>query len=216
MININTLLSEEIVWLKIKLNVFLENIKDLRKNPRAWLTSSRIYIRSIFMSNEEKNYILNKAKNIAETILHENGLNLPYIVYLDFERDIYFRTVATYHCFSLEKGIIKISIKSHLIGKDVNRIVQAILHEFSHAIYEFGLSKEFAIGDEIANLKNHFINLSVELAQDEFIYGIDYDKEKFCDGFSLYLMDKMIFNENKELDKICKNIIQIMQTVVQN
>ena len=168
------------------------------------------------MSNEEKNYILNEAKNIVATILHENGLNLPYIVYLDFERDIYFRTIATYHRFSLEEGMIKISIKSDLIGKDVNRIVQAILHEFSHAIYEFGFSKEFVIACEIAKLKKHFLNLNVELPQDEFIFDIDYDKEKFCDGFSLYLMNKTIFNENKELDKICKNIIQIMQTMVIN
>ena len=141
---------------------------------------------------------------------------MPYIVYLDFKRDIYFRTIATYHRFSLEKGMIKISIKSHLIGKDINRIAQAILHEFSHSIYEFGFSKEFAIGLEITKLKNHFSNFNVELPQDEFIFGIDYDKEKFCDGFSLYLMNKTIFTENKELDKICKNIIQIMQTVVQN
>jgi hypothetical protein len=188
---------------------FVENVKDLIKNPSAWWTTIKIYITTKFMSNKQRTNVLIKAKNQSEAILTKKGLNIQFEVYLDNEEDIYFRTVAMYKMGSSEEGIIKIYIKSNLIGNEVNRVVQNILHEFSHGIYEEGFKRDLAIGHDIIKLQKYYNNINLELPQDDFIFDIHYKKEKFCELFSIYLMNEEMFSKDKEeIGNICQNIIQ--------
>lgn len=189
---------------------FIENIKDLKKNPMAWWITFKIYIITKFMSAEEKNEILIKAKNQSEIILINRGLNISFNVCLETEKDLYFRTVAMYQIGSSKKGVIKIYIKSHLIGNEINRIVQFILHEVAHAVYEEGFTRDLTIGREILRQKKFYSNLNLELPQDNSIFNMHYDKEKFCEWFSICLMNETMFNKDKEgIDKIIQNFNQL-------
>jgi len=180
------------------------NVRDFLKNPRAWLTATKLYVMTKFMSQKEKNNILIQAKDRAEAILAKNGLNVPFKVYLEDEIDIYFRTLAMYEIQSSEKGVVKIFVKSHLIGKDIDMVVHNILHEYSHAIFEEGFSTNLELGFEIVKLKTHIIPHSPEKREK---IRLKYEKEYFCDCFASYLLNKEQYHE--ETAKICENIIQM-------
>jgi len=186
----------------------LENIKDCLKTGRDWLTTIKIYIISKFMPQKEKNEILIQAKNQAEDILTKNGLNIPFKVYLEDTKDIKFRTIAMYDKGSSERGMVKIFIKSHLIGKDIDGVVRCILHEYSHGIYEEGFTRNCELGLEILKLME-YINPHLPQEREEIIFDSNHyhsEKENFCDWFASYLMNRN--SENKEIEKICENIIQ--------
>lgn len=191
------------------MNSLLENIKDLLENPRDWPSTIKFYIISKFMPQKEKNAILIQAKNQAEDILTKNGLNIPFKVDLeDTKDDIKFRTIACYERGSSERGIVKIYIKSYLIGKDIDRVVHCILHEYSHGIYEEGFTTNSKLGLEISKLME-YTNPHLPQEREEIIFDSDHyhsEKEKFCDWFASYLMNRN--SENKEIENICENIIQ--------
>ncbi|MEA2033229.1 MAG: hypothetical protein U9N41_06565 [Euryarchaeota archaeon] len=191
----------------------LENINDFLKNPRDWLTTIKFYITSIFVSQKEKNNVLIQAKNQSEAILTKNGLNIPFKVDLDDTEDIYFRTVAMYDMGSSETGMVKIFIKSHLIGKDIDRVVFCILHEYSHAIYEEGFTRNFELGLEILKLRE-YVNPNLQQKREGIVFDLnehEYEKEHFCDWFAFYLMDKIKTRDcesEEKIKKICENIIR--------
>ena len=87
---------------------------------------------------------------------------------------------------------------------------------------------------EIDKLKKHLSFIEIpELAIEEKRYDILFNeenmedqknKERFCEGFSHYLLNLpirsengyVILNESEEIDKICKKIIQYLQPYTKN
>ncbi len=111
-----------------------------------------------------------------------------------------------YQLESSEKGVVKIFIKSHLIGKNIDRLVLNILHEYCHAIYEDGFMWDLNLGTDILKLQEL-------LRGDKYVpfYRINVDEEKeiFCEIFAYYL-----FNRNNDFkfkdgfEETCKSVIQ--------
>lgn len=198
-----------------------KNIIDLKNFPLEWYDTIKIFVETKFISNQEKNDIFIHAKKQSENILMKNGLIIPFIVYLEdfnIREDIFFRTLATYHKNSSINGMIKISIKSHLLSNNVNIIVHNILHEYSHAIYEEGFLINPGLGFEILNLKKYYTRINYKSSQDDFIVSdIELEKEQFCEFFSLFLTEKLYFEEEKENIKIiCSNIIKKYNSIHEN
>ena len=161
---------------------------------------------------KEKKDILIQAENKARYILKDKGLIVPFKVYLEDKKDILLAVPATYKSGSSAKGNIEIFIKSYLIGKKIDRILESILHEYSHAIYEEGYLINPNLGYEITKLLSKYINLSKN-GQEAFhiptLKDYELEKEYFCAWFASYLMDVIPFGENKDkIEDICRKIIQ--------
>lgn len=189
-----------------------KNIKDLKNHPGDWYDTIKKYIRTKFMSKQEKDEIFFHAKTQSEDILIKNGLLIPkvYLEDLNLKEDIWFRTAATYHIDSSINGIIKISIKSHLLWNNVDRIIHNILHEYSHAIYEEGFKINPDLGLKILNLRKYYTQINFKLSYDYFfLRDAAIEKEQFCEFFSLFLTEKLYFEEEKKETKIiCSKIIK--------
>lgn len=222
--------------------------KDLLNNLNDRCDTIREYILSKSMSNKKKNQKLNEIKIITNNILQRNRLNLPYDVYLEdpnfsfqfslLENYRIFLTSMEYKKKSILDGKIIIYIKSHIFRKVTDVKVQHLLHEISHGIYEIYIMTKYyehkELYIEIDKLKKHFSFIEIpELAYEENRSDILYNqesledqknKERFCDGFSHYLLnlpiengnEYVILSENEDIDEICKKIIQYLQPYTQN
>lgn len=232
-------------------NTFVEVeylIKDIKYNFGDWRDTSKDFILSKFMSNNKKNQKIYEIKTITNAILQRNQLNIPYNIYLEkpnfglqfslLENARNFRISMEYQKESIFHGEIKIFVKSHIIGKMNDKKVQHLLHEISHGIYEIYIMAKFyehkKLYTEIDKLKKHLSFIEIpELAIEEKRYDILFNeenmedqknKERFCEGFSHYLLNLpirsengyVILNESEEIDKICKKIIQYLQPYTKN
>lgn len=171
-----------------------------------WLTTIKFYLISKFISQKQKRNMLSQAKNQAEVILKDNGLIVPFEVYLEDKKDLFFRTAAMYQLGSSEKGLVKIFIKSHLIGRDIDRLVLFILHEYSHAIYDEGFMWDL-------NLSSDILKVIELLRGNKYVpfyrINVDDEKENFCEIFAYYLFNrKKDFKFKDEFEELCKSIIQ--------
>ena len=97
-------------------------------------------------------------------------------------------------------GHYQIFINSDLIGKDIDRVVFNILHEYSHAIYGVGFTRNFGL--EILKLIN-YVNPNLQQKREGIVFDfneLEYVEKYFCDWFASHLKDekKIIDNENKE------------------
>ena len=190
----------------------IKNIFHFKKFLEVWFDTIKIYIRTKFMTRQEKNDILIQAKTQSEAILINKGLTIPFGIYLagyNFKKDSSFRTVSKYHGSSMN-GVINISIKSHLLSNDVNRVIHNILHEYSHDIYQEGINHCHLLL-EILNLKKYYSLINYNLPQDDFIlHDIIIEEEQFCEFFPLYLNEKLKLHFNneeiEEIETICKKI----------
>jgi hypothetical protein len=193
---------------KKRMKHLLVNINDFRKHKRDWLTTIKFYLISKLISAKEKRNVLSQAKNQAEAILKDNGLIVPFEVYLEDKKDKYFRTAAWYQLGSSEKGLVEIFIESHLIGKDIDRLVFNILHEYSHAIYEevmlCGLGLDIVKIIELIRKYKHG-NKYVPF----YHHNVDEEKEDFCNFFADYLFNRKKYVKFKdEVEVLCNRVIQ--------
>ncbi|MEA3437545.1 MAG: hypothetical protein U9R43_13830 [Thermodesulfobacteriota bacterium] len=190
----------------------IKSIVHFKKFLEVWFNTIKIYIRTKFMSKQEKNDILIQAKTQSEAILINKGLTIPFGINLagyNFKKDSSFRTVAKYNGSSMN-GVINISIKSHLLSNDVDMVMHNILHEYSHDIYQEGINHPHLFF-EILNLKKYYSLINYNLPQDDFIfYDVIIEEEQFCEFFPLYLNEKLKLYFNKEeieeIETICKKI----------
>lgn len=195
------------------------NLSYFFRHPINCINFIKLFAKTYKMSRNEKRNILIKATKQTERILTKNGLIWPFEVTLeDFDliRDEWLLTFADYQSRSLEEYAIKISVKSHLIGNDIERIVVAILHEYSHAVYEAGaIFCNFNLLSEISKLESYYLSSE---SQKGLVYSkYDLTKERFCECFSLYLLDKLSYNldekETENLKNIFKNIINYFSNI---
>lgn len=192
------------------MELILKNINSFKKYPKNWLLTISMCIRTKFMSKQEKTDLLIQAETQSKAILIEKGLMIPFRIFLEnfnIKEDSSFLTVAKYRDNSQYNGSIRISIKSHLLGANVDVIIHTILHEYSHAIFEKGLSN-FNLFSEIISIKKYYTLFSYSGSQDYF--GIE--EEQFCEFFPFYLTNKLNINFHKEqieeIDVACEKIIK--------
>jgi hypothetical protein len=157
------------------------------------------------MSSKKKYEILSQAKNHAETILKNNKLNVPFEVSLEKIKEP--KTIAIYHVNSSKEGLVNVSYNTHLIGRDIDKVVLYILHEYSHGIFE-DVGELFT--EDILKMiellrRNKYGNKYVPF----YRINIDVEKEDFCNFWASYLINKKnCVKFNDEIEKICKTIIQ--------
>lgn len=190
----------------------MKNLNDIKKRFDDWCDTMKLFVKSIRMSDEMKCEMFIQAKEQSEEFLTKNRLNVPFHARLEKFEIIKFITqrksqrrpfglAATYDIDSCMMGTIQISIMSHLIG-DANKNIHNFLHEYSHAIYEEGMLNYNTINEILKLRKYHNIYFANRYD--------DYDKEQFCDFFSLFLRDEISSfsaEETENINDICNEII---------
>lgn len=164
------------------------------------------------MSPQEKMDILIKAKTKSKSILIKNGLITPFDIIPEGRKktDSSFRTIGKYRGFY--NGKIIIVIKCHLLWNNLDVIIDTILHEYSHYIYDRILFSHDAFKLVIL-LEKYFTKLPYDLVQDELLHESEKKQEQFCDFFSLYLTEQLNhylnlnFEEMGEIENCCTKII---------
>jgi len=166
------------------------------------------------MSPQEKMEIINKAETKSKSILIKNGLITPLDIIPEGRKktDTSFRTIGKYRGFF--NGKIIIVIKCHLLWNGLDDIIDTILHEYSHYIYEQILHSK----DNYKlyfSLKKYFTKIHYDFGQDEWflIHESQKEQEQFCDFFSYYLTGKLNhymslnLEEITEIENSCTKII---------
>lgn len=169
------------------------------------------------MSPQEKMEILNKAETKSKSILKKNGLITPFDIIPEGRKktDSSFWTIGKYRGFF--NGKIIIVIKCHLLWNNLDDIIDTILHEYSHYIYDQILHSrnKYTLYKLYLLMKKYFTNIHYDFGQDKWFLITESDKEQeqFCDFFSYYLTGKLNYYMNlnleeiKEIEDSCTKII---------
>jgi len=183
-------------------------------DPKVWIEYLKVYKITKNMSEQDKTSILYKADLIAKKNLCQHGSIIPYEIILesffDPARDVLLTVPAAYWPDTMSMGMSKIVIKSYFIGFGINQIVNWILHEYSHGIYELQNFPSANITLELEALAKHSSRLRCSYTESKF--ACDLEKENFCDLFAYYLANNLPNGfddkEKEEINELCTKIIE--------